>query len=459
MPARAPRIGLVAYAALVLLTLALGTWQRHAFDAYIEKHDYEGLDRLVTLVGYLYWAAGVGSVVALLAVARAPRACRAGGLARAAAAMAGVDVALQVGERVVLRVGLFSHGVGGIDAFIRVTGAAMMLAYCVEITLLLLVVARTGRASRTGALAIGALVGIAVVAVRALVFVVAAVLGERAHRGDTLATLERVVFWATDAVVVVACVWAALVVGRIADEKAAADAPPAGGTLATEWRAPAGGIALYLGAAAARVGCAILGYIVMAGASGARDPSDLHPVRDGVVMVAFLSGAATIGMLAGVWRISRAPADSGGSGPAMAALAFMVMGFVLDLVTTSITVDALGGSLHAAFFAMDALPLLAAFSAILGVGAGIALLRSFGNMASALASDELTQRARGAAWLLGVTGGFAGLAMLGLTHMPTELLALMALVLLPLAVASLVQFLRVAVPLGREIRARLGATT
>jgi hypothetical protein len=459
MPARAPRIGFVAYAALVAFTLALSTWQRHAVDAYIEKQDYAALGRLMEVVGYLYLAAGVGTVAALLAVARAPRACRAGGLARAAAAVAGLGLVLQIGERVVLKVAGFSHGVDGIDAIVRVAGGAMMLAYCAELTLLLLVVVRVGRAAGKQGPSIAALVGLLVVAGRALVYVVAMMLADRAHPAAALGTVERAAFWATDLAVIALCVWGALLVGRGADEKAPADAPAAGATLGTAWQAPAGGIALYLGAAGARVGCAVLGYVVMAGASGARDPSDLHPVRDGLVAVAFLSGAATIGMLAGVWRISRAPADSGGSGPAMAALAFMVMGFVLDLVTTSIIVDALGGSVSAAFFAMDALPLLAAGSAVLGVGAGVALLRSFGNMAAALANDELTHRARSAAWLLLVTGGFAGLAMLGLPHLPTELLALAALVLLPLAVASLVQFLRVAVPLSREIRTRLGVTT
>jgi hypothetical protein len=178
-------------------------------------------------------------------------------------------------------------------------------------------------------------------------------------------------------------------------------------------------------------------------------------VRDGVVTVAFFSGIATVAMLAGVWRISRAPAEAGGSGPAMAALVLMVLGFAGDLVSTAITADALGGSVSAAFFAMDALPVVAFFSMAFGAGAAISLLRAFGNMAQALGQQDLGARARGTSTLAATTGVIACIALLALTHLPAELLLLLAIVLLPLAVATLVQFLRVAVPLGRTIRARL----
>jgi hypothetical protein len=141
----------------------------------------------------------------------------------------------------------------------------------------------------------------------------------------------------------------------------------------------------------------------------------------------------------------------------MVTLFLMILGVMLDLVTTSITLDALGGSLSAAFFAMDALPIIAAVAAVLGVGAGIGLLRSFGNMAQALGAEELGGRAKSATALLGVAGGIAAVAMLGLKHMAVEVLLLVAVIVLPLAIAALVQFLRVAVPLGRAIRARLAA--
>jgi uncharacterized membrane protein YccF (DUF307 family) len=250
---------------------------------------------------------------------------------------------------------------------------------------------------------------------------------------------------------------AGILVARIPGDPAVRTDVRSPGALPSSWRSASGGIALYLGAAAARVGCALLGYAVMAGASGASDYSSLRSVRDGVVSVAVLSGAATLAMLAGVWRISRAPAESGSSGPALAALGFMVMGFVLDLVSTGITADALGGSVSAAFFAMDALPVLGCLSAALGVGAAVSLLRSFGNMATALGSEEIAARARATALLSGTTGAITCGALLALTHLTTELLLFLAVLLLPLAVATLVQFLRVALPLGREIRTRAAA--
>jgi hypothetical protein len=107
---------------------------------------------------------------------------------------------------------------------------------------------------------------------------------------------------------------------------------------------------------------------------------------------------------------------------------------------------------------MDALPWLGAGAALLGVGAAVALLRSFGNMAKVLGAEELNRRAKSATGLLVIGGGVAGLAMLGLKHMPLEVLGLVAVVVLPVAIAAVVQFLRVAVPLGRVIRGRLAAS-
>src|SRR6202034_4152024 len=104
---------------------------------------------------------------------------------------------------------------------------------------------------------------------------------------------------------------------------------------------------LYLGGAAGRVACALLGYAAMASASGATSTSELHGVHDSVLVVAVLSG---------VGSIARSPPDTGGTGAALIALLLMILGVLLDLATTSITLDALGGNLSAAFFAMDALP-------------------------------------------------------------------------------------------------------
>jgi hypothetical protein len=141
----------------------------------------------------------------------------------------------------------------------------------------------------------------------------------------------------------------------------------------------------------------------------------------------------------------------------MVTLFLMVLGLALDLATYSITLDALGGNLSAAFFAMDALPVIAGFSTLLGVGAGVALLRSFGNMAHALGNEDLRGRARSTTVLLVIAGTVAGGGALGLQHMPTEALVLLAVVVLPIAIAAAVQFLRVAVPLGRVIRSGLSS--
>ena len=72
----------------------------------------------------------------------------------------------------------------------------------------------------------------------------------------------------------------------------------------------------------------------MAGGTGDTGTPDLRGMHDSVFVVAVLSGTASLTMLAGVWRITRAPPESGGTGPAMVTLCLMILGLATDLVTT-----------------------------------------------------------------------------------------------------------------------------
>jgi hypothetical protein len=455
-------VGLFAYAACVVVEVLLGLWSRHILAAMRENGaSFSSVEKLLDVVGYAYIAAGVGAVVALLAISGAPRSALVSRVAVGAAVAEGLGVALEIGQRLFLAVSM-SSGADRMERFLRIFGTGMVLADTVAKVLVVVIAVRVGRASAARGTVVVAIAAFTALAVGLAVHVAEWALGAGAHGSETLWTVETVLYYASTLLVAGAAIHAGWHLARVpAGEPAAPANGPANGdaaeSLSPRWRRAADGIGLYLGAAAARVVCSLLGYAVMAGASGATGPSDLRGVRDGMLVVAVLSGVASLAMLVGVWRITRGPPESGGPGPAMVTLFLMILGVMLDLVTTSITLDALGGSLSAAFFAMDALPIIAAVAAVLGVGAGIGLLRSFGNMAQALGAEELGGRAKSATALLGVAGGIAAVAMLGLKHMAVEVLLLVAVIVLPLAIAALVQFLRVAVPLGRAIRARLAA--
>jgi hypothetical protein len=374
----------------------------------------------------------------------------------AAAIAAGLGVVLEVAQRVYVTFGS-SGGVDRIERWIAIFGGGMVLAETVEKGLVAVIAVRVGRAVGARALVPVGMGSLVATVLSFTMYVVLLVRGREGAHGAA-ATIQTVAYYASTVLAVAAAIHAGVAVKRVpVPETPASTEPGSAEPLSPRWRAAADGIALYLGGAVARIVCALLGYLAMAGGTGDTGTPDLHGMHDSVFLVAVLSGAASLTMLAGVWRITRAPPESGGPGPAMVTLFLMILGLGTDLVTTSITLDALGGSLSAAFFAMDALPWLAAGAALLGVGAGVALLRSFGNMATALGAEELSGRARTATALLVLGGGVAGLAMLGLKHMPVEVLGVFAVVLFPVAIAALVQFLRVAVPLGRTIRGRLAS--
>ncbi|HEY6460998.1 MAG TPA: hypothetical protein VIY73_12630 [Polyangiaceae bacterium] len=454
MAARVSRVGFFAYAVIAAADLAANAWQRQVIDEASASKDWSRAESLLHVLTYANVAMSVAMVMALVAVGRAPRAARIGGLAIAAAILEGVTLLLTIGERVLLSSWVGSSG--RVDTFVTATSGVATILYLAATAVLFVACLRVARAARGAGMGIlfhVAVAGLTLTGARAVVHVVALVLGEHAWKSAAFSAISTGAYYAGSAVLVGAAIAAGIAVGRIPDEEAALTPPPAD-ALPRVWGGVAAGIGLYLGAAGARVLCALLEYAVLAGASGASGHGGLRQVRDGVIMVAALSAIATLAMFAGVWRIARAPAESNGGGPALAALGFMGMGFVFDLVSTAITADALDGSVSAAFFAMDALPVVAFFSGVLGVGAAISLLRAFGNIAGAIGHVQLVSRARATTFLAGSTGALVCLALLGLTRVPAELLLVVAVVALPLAVVTLVQFLRVAVPLGQSIRAR-----
>jgi hypothetical protein len=453
--ARTSRLAFFAYTATLASEVLLGLWMRHLIAAARSSQHLGDAIKRVELVGYGYMAIGAVSVVALLALAKAPRAALLSRVALGAAGAAGIVVALELARRLFLTFAMSRHA-DAFESVVHAFGVAMFLADTLARVLVVVMVARVGCAVGSRVTAPVAVAAFAALGVSLAMEVTFLALGDRAREADVLATAQTMVGYASTLLVGGASILAGAVVSRVADPPPTSK-PALPGPLSPQWGAAAAGIGLYLGAVAARVLCALLGYAVMAGASGATSSSDLRGVRDSVLVCSVLSGVASLAMLTGVWRITRGPPDSGGPGPAMVTLFLMVLGLALDLATYSITLDALGGYLSAAFFAMDALPVIAGFSTLLGVGAGVALLRSFGNMAHALGNEDLRGRARSTTVLLVIAGTVAGGGALGLQHMPTEALVLLAVVVLPIAIAAAVQFLRVAVPLGRVIRSGLSS--
>jgi hypothetical protein len=455
--ARGPRIGLFVYAGCLAVEVLLGLAGRLLMARMREGETFKSVGKLLDLVGYGYIAVGIGAVVALAVLAGGPRTALVSRLAMAAAMAAGLGIVLELAQRVFIT---FGSSIGRMERAFEIFGAGMVLAATVEKVLVAVIAVRVGRAVGARALVPLAVGALAAPLLAFAMYLLMLVRGREESAHGAASTIQTVAYYASAILVAAAAMHAGWSLPRVPVPAVVVSTEPGSAeTLPPRWRAAADGITLYLGGALARVVCAMLGYAAMAGGTGDTGTPDLRGMHDSVFVVAVLSGAASLTMLAGVWRITRAPPESGGTGPAMVTLCLMILGLATDLVTTSITLDALGGSLSAAFFAMDALPWLAVGAALLGVGAGVALLRSFGNMAKALGAEELNGRAKSATGLLVIGGGVAGLAMLGLKHMPVEVLGLVAVVVLPVAIAAVVQFLRVAVPLGRVIRGRLAASS
>src|SRR5262249_11233040 len=132
------------------------------------------------------------------------------------------------------------------------------------------------------------------------------------------------------------CAYAFLCLRRIGET--GEDEPPvaavdahAGAPLPPTWRRGALGIDLYLGGALGRVGVLLSGFLVMMGARGADSLGALSTVRENVLLVATLSGLATLVVLLGLFFVALLPAESNASPAARMALVFAAAGFALDL--------------------------------------------------------------------------------------------------------------------------------
>lgn len=174
-----------------------------------------------------------------------------------------------------------------------------------------------------------------------------------------------------------------------------------------------------------------------------------------MAVVALFSGMAGSAALVGVYRIGRGPAGSSAQAPANAALALMVVGMLLDLAATKVTIDAFSGSLSSAFFAQDALPVLAGMGTGIGVFAGASILSSFRRSALEIGLDDVADGAATTARVLFVAGIAAALLQLAMRAIPAPLLIAIGVLVLPALLYVAVRFIVTAVALARAIDARL----
>jgi hypothetical protein len=441
--------GFLALALAAVGQLVLEVCEDLALRAATASHDFSNYDRLAK-VWYVGWCAVIAAQIAGLALGSfVPRSTGARGPLIAAASLAVLS-----GLPSFFRDSFWTVATALSPGALRILSGSISLLDVAGDALLLLGVWRIARAWRLRAGPPLCVTAMGLLALR-VAFVVARV-AKVGDAGDTVRLLHQVVGYAH---VVTMMLLTALLAWRLpsaAPPSTSTDAAAPGDAslLPRVWATAAAGTTTYLLATAARVVFALLTIVTMVGASSAHDRSDLIAVRDQIVAVAVFSGAASVVMIIGVLFIARAPADAGAAGPAGLAAVLMFFGLLLDGGTTSITADALGGDLSAAFFAQDALPVLALVGALLGIGTAVALLTAFARMASRLARDDVARRARGAMGLVVAAGALGGLALLA-AKASTELLGLLAVVALPLAVAATVQFLRVAIAVSGTIRARL----
>ncbi len=444
------RSGIVAYAACLVVGTVLGLLQQVLLASVREGGSYSSISGWLDALSYVHLALGVGEVASLLWLSRGLVDERARSLAGVAAALTGAWLVIVLAQQVGVRTLMSSMGVETMDVVFRVVRAATSTLACGATGALLaclLHVVHAGGLARARPLV---LVAGGVLGLRLLLALAGAALRAQA---PWVGTVHSIVYWGMEALLLAVLVVAWLAAGRAPEAAAPPAADPETGPLDRAWEGVHGAIGTYLGGAGARVAIALLSWLVMLGARGAKSLSDLQGVRGGVIVLAVLSGVTSLVMLAAVLRLSRAPVERA-QGPAGLAAALMAIGLLLDIGTTVLTAKALGGDLSSAFFAQKALPVLGALGLALGVGVGISLLRSFGALAEALALAETTERASSTVPLLAVTGLLGGGALLGANHLPVALFALLALACLGLAIAVLVQFIRVATGIRAAVRLR-----
>ena len=332
--ARGPRVGLFVYAGCLAVEVLLGLAGRLFLARMRQGETFTSVAKLLDLVGYGYIAVGIGAVVALTVLAGRPRTALVSRLAMAAAVAAGLGVVLELAQRVLITF-CSAGSMGRMERAFEIFGAGMVLAETVEKVLVAVIAVRVGRAVGARALvpvAVGALVA-ALLAFAMYLLMLVRGREESAH--GAASTIQTVAYYVSAILVAAAAMLAGWSFPRVPLPAVAASTERGSAeTLPPRWRAAADGIALYLGGALARVVCAVLGYAAMAGGTGDTGTPDLRGMHDSVFVVAVLSGTASLTMLAGGWRITRAPPESGGTGPAMVTLCLMILGLATDLVTT-----------------------------------------------------------------------------------------------------------------------------
>ena len=446
------RTALVVYGGALVCAVLFGLAHEILIGSIKKGATFASISGWLDLLSYGTDLLGAAQVGALVALGRGLSDARARSRASQAAGLAGATLLVALAQQVGLRTLLPSLGHESFDLVLRALRTITSLLGGGATAALLLGLVWIGRAGGVTRLVPVAQVAGALLALRILLVLTSVVFG---RLPEWAGTVHQGLYWGLDALLLGALALAWVAAGRAPE---VALPPPAAGDTPLDrgWESVFGALGTYLGAAGARVALALLSWLVMLGARDAKDVSDLAGVRTGVVFLAILSGLAALAMLAGVYRLSSAPAERA-RGPAGLAVAAMATGLLLDVASTIITAQALGGDVSAAFFAMKALPILGALGLALGVGAGIALLRTLGALAEALALTEAAERAAGTAPLLAVTGLVGSAALLLASKAPSGLVLVLALILLPLAIAVLVQFLRVAFALRAALRSRLWA--
>ena len=444
MGTRTARFGFALFAVATGLSLALGLWDQLLARQLGSGSDHHSVELQMRLMQYGFWALEVLSIVALVAASRLPASLGARRLLVASAAVEGFGLAVALAEHVLVET---RHGgYESLERMFRIVSGVQTVVYTASEVLLLVACLQLARAAAAETLRVAA---IAALVVRGAVGIVwlTPFAGSWMHWGHRLSSL----------LVTIVCAGIAAVLARIPDgepaaSRAAGDSDD--GRLSAEWRAPADGISLYLGSVVVRVILAGISFAVMASVRGAQSVHELRDVRGIVLLLAGLSAMASVGTLAGLWKISRAPDEARASGLALIALTLGSLGLALDGWSTSITAEALDGSVSAAFYAMDALPVIAVVSGVLGVGLAASLLGAIGNLATALGCPDLTGHARLATGFVVATGALLGLGAL-LSRHASEVTVVFMLLALPLAIAALVYFLRAALGVSRVIRERL----
>jgi hypothetical protein len=441
MGTRIARLGFATFAATTGMSVSLAAWQRYLL-ARLHDSPHDVTPQL-KILGGAYLGLTLLGVLAVVAMTRLPRSLRARPLLWTSAALALLGLAVSESQRLLWDGGTFS--MAQMEMILRITHKIIVVSAGAADILLLVVGLRIARA-----LAAKPLRGLVMAAIG--VRVVTALAWFAPFAGDWNVWL----MCAADLGIAVACAALAATVTRLPD------APATGGDddgrRSAEWQAPAQGIALYLGATLARILLSILTWATMRwatmrSANHMQDIHDLRDVRGMVLALAVPSACASIAMLVGLWRISRAPAETQAAAPALRALALGTLGLLLEGWTTSIIGNALDGDVGAAFFAMKALPVVAGVSLLLGVGLALSLLQALSRLAAALERADLVARARTACLLLVAAAGVGGLGAL-LASLSAELLIGLVVIVVPLVLIAAVEFLLVAVGVAGAIRTR-----